>query len=65
MATVNLVVIVDSSHEGETGELRIRPLSHSAQPGALGSHYVTPEELAALTAAVYGQCPPIMLSDRA
>ena len=50
MATVNLVVMVDASHEGEPGELRIRLLSHSTQPGALGSHYATPEELAAVLA---------------
>ena len=27
MAAVNLVVMIDASHEGEPGELRIRPLS--------------------------------------
>lgn len=27
MAAVNLVVMIDANHEGEPGELRIRPLS--------------------------------------
>lgn len=61
MATVDLIVMIDASREGEPGEVRIRPISHSAQPGAVGSHYATPEELAALTAAVYGQCPPVVV----
>ena len=61
MAAANLVVMVDASHEGEPGELRIRTLSSSAHPGAVGTHYTTPEELAALTAAVYGQCPPVVV----
>jgi hydrogenase maturation protease len=61
MAAVNLVVMIDASHEGEPGELRIRPLSLSAQPSAVGTHYTTPEELAALTAVVYGQCPPVVV----
>ncbi len=61
MARVDLIVMIDASLEGEPGEVRIRPLSHSAQPGAVGSHYATPEELAALTAAVYGQCPPVVV----
>jgi hypothetical protein len=27
----------------------------------VGTHYTTPEELAALTAAVYGRCPPVVV----
>ncbi|TMD61285.1 MAG: hypothetical protein E6I97_27485 [Chloroflexi bacterium] len=27
----------------------------------MGAHYTTPEELAALTAAVYGRCPPVVV----
>jgi hydrogenase maturation protease len=61
MAGANLVVMIDASHEGEPGELRIRPLSLPAQPGAVGTHYTTPEELAALTAVVYGRCPPVVV----
>ena len=61
MAAVNLVVMIDASYEGEPGELRMRPLPLSALPGAVGAHYTTPEELAALTAAVYGRCPPIVV----
>src|SRR5205085_3894780 len=61
MAAVDLVVMIDASHEGEPGELRIRPLSFFAQPGPVGTHYTTPEELAALTAVVYGQCPPVVV----
>ena len=61
MAIVNLVVMIDANHEGEPGELRIRTLSLSAQPSAVGTHYSTPEELAALTAIVYGQCPPVFV----
>jgi hydrogenase maturation protease len=63
MAAVNLVVMIDASHEGEPGELCIRPLSLplSTQPSAVGTHYTTPEELAALTAAAYGRCPPVVV----
>ena len=61
IAAVNLVIMIDASHEGEPGEMSIRPLSLSAQPSAVGTHYTTPEELAALTVAVYGQCPPIVV----
>ena len=63
MAAANLVVMIDASHVGEPGELCIRSLSLplSAQPSALGTHYTTPEELAALTAAVYGRCPPVVV----
>jgi hydrogenase maturation protease len=61
MAAADLVVMIDASREGEPGELRIRPLSPSAQPSAVGTHYTTPEELAALTAVVYGHCPPVVL----
>ena len=63
MAAVNLVVMIDASHEGEPGELHIRPLPLplSAQPSAVGAHYTTPEELAALTLAVYGRCPPVFV----
>jgi hydrogenase maturation protease len=61
MAGANLVVMIDASYEGESGELRIRPLSHSAQPGSVGTHHTTPEELAALTSAIYGYCPPVVV----
>ena len=63
MAAVNLVVMIDASHQGEPGELHIRPLPLplSAQPSAVGAHYTTPEELAALTLAVYGRCPPVVI----
>jgi len=61
MAVVNLVIMIDANHEGEPGELRIRTLSLSTQPSAVGTHYTTPEELAALTAIVYGQCPPVVV----
>jgi hydrogenase maturation protease len=61
MAAVNLVIMIDASHAGEPGEMSIRPLSLPAQLGAVGTHYTTPEELAALTVAVYGQCPPIVV----
>src|SRR5436305_6487673 len=44
MAAIDLVVMIDASHEGEPGELRIRPLSLFAQPGPVGTHYTTPEE---------------------
>ena len=61
MANASLVVMVDASHEGKPGELHVRPLSPSAQPGAIGTHHTTPEELAALTTIIYGHCPPVML----
>lgn len=64
MAAANLVVMIDASHEGEPGEVRIHSVSPSAQPGhpgAVGTHFTTPEELAALTAGVFGQCPPVVV----
>lgn len=61
MAAASLVVMIDASREGEPGELRIRPVSLSARPGAVGTHYRTPEELAALTLAIYGQCPQVIV----
>lgn len=59
MAEARLVIMIDASYEGEPGELHIRPVPLSAQPSAVGTHYTTPEELAALTTMIYGQCPPV------
>ena len=61
MANANLVVMIDASYEGSPGELHIRPVSHMAQPGPVGTHYSTPEELTMLTAGVYGRCPPVVV----
>ncbi|HLI05501.1 MAG TPA: hydrogenase maturation protease [Ktedonobacteraceae bacterium] len=61
IAVANLVVLIDASREGEPGEWRIRPLSLATQPGSVGTHHTTPEELAALTTLVYGQCPPMVV----
>ncbi len=61
MADADLVVMIDASHEGESGAVNMRPVSLSAQPSAIGTHYTTPEELAALTASVYGHCPPVVI----
>ena len=61
MAAADLVVMIDASYEGEPGELRIRPVALSDQPGAVGTHYTTPEELAALTAGIYGHCPLVVV----
>jgi len=61
MATVRLVIMIDASYEGEPGELHIRPVPLHAQPSAVGTHYTTPGELAALTTMIYGQCPPVVV----
>jgi hydrogenase maturation protease len=61
MAEVDFVVMIDASHEGEPGEIRIRPLSRAAHPAPVGTHHTTPEELAALTATLSGHCPPVVL----
>jgi hydrogenase maturation protease len=61
MASARLVVMIDASHEGKPGELHIRALLDTAQPSAVGTHYTTPEELAALVIAVYGRCPPVVV----
>jgi hydrogenase maturation protease len=61
MTAADLVVMIDASHEGEPGELHIRPASPCAQPGAIGTHHTTPEELAALTAGLYDRCPPVII----
>jgi hydrogenase maturation protease len=61
MALAGLVILIDASYEGMPGEMHVRPISLSAQPGAVGTHHTTPEELAALTIALYGQCPPVVV----
>lgn len=61
MAAARLVVMIDASREGEPGEVRIREISSAAQASAAGTHHATPEELAALTAIVYGRCPPLLI----
>ncbi len=61
IAAADLVVMIDASHEGEPGTVNMRPVSLSAQPGAIGTHYTTPEELATLTAGIYGHCPPVIV----
>jgi hydrogenase maturation protease len=61
MSTADCVIMIDASRQGAPGELHIRPLAPSAQPGAVGTHHTTPEELAVLTAAVYGHCPPVVV----
>ena len=61
IAAAEVVVMIDASYEGEPGELHIRPVSFSTHPGAVGTHYATPDELAALTTAVYGYCPPVVV----
>ena len=61
MSQASLVVLIDANREGEPGEVRLRPLSSSAQPGSVGTHYTTPEELAALTTSAYTHCPPVVV----
>ncbi len=61
MAGADCVIMIDASREGVPGELHIRPIAPSAHPGAVGTHHTTPEELAVLTTAVYGQCPPVVV----
>lgn len=61
MAAATLVVIIDASREGEPGEVRLRSLFATAQPGAVGTHHTTPEELDTLTRAIYGRCPPVVV----
>ena len=61
MTTADLVVMIDASHAGEPGKLHIRPVSPCSQPGAVGTHHTTPEELAALTVGLYGHCPPVVI----
>jgi hydrogenase maturation protease len=62
MAAARLVVMIDATRAGEPGDVRIRSLSSPAQqPGAVGTHHTTPEELVGLTRAVYGHCPPVVV----
>jgi hydrogenase maturation protease len=64
MARAILVVMIDASREGEPGEVHVHALALPArpdQPGAAGTHLTSPEELAALTTAVYGHCPPVVI----
>jgi hydrogenase maturation protease len=61
ISSASLVVMIDASHEGEPGTLAVRTLAEAAQPSAVGTHYTTPEELAALTTALYGHCPLVMV----
>lgn len=61
MAAARLVVMIDASREGEPGAVRVRDISPSAKAGAAGTHHASPEELVALTTAIYGRCPPVMV----
>src|SRR5579884_3823160 len=61
MTVADLVVLIDANHEGEPGELHTHSVSPCAQPGAVGTHHTTPEELAALTTGLYGHCPPVVV----
>jgi len=61
MAAADLVVLIDASREGEPGELEVRPLSPRPHTGAIGSHHFSPEELLALTTAIYDHCPPAFM----
>jgi hydrogenase maturation protease len=61
MTVADLVVLIDAHHEGEPGELHTRSVSPCSQPGAVGTHHTTPEELAALTTGLYGHCPPVVV----
>lgn len=58
----SLIVMVDASREGVPGEIHVRQLSPILQPpGAIGAHHIVPEELATLTATIYGHCPPVIV----
>jgi hydrogenase maturation protease len=61
MANANLVVLIDASREGEPGELQTRRLSPRPHTGAVGTHHIAPEELLALTTAIYARCPPAVM----
>lgn len=61
IAETKLVIMVDASREGEPGTVCVRPVSPSTQPGAAGTHDTKPEELTALTEAIYGHCPPVVI----
>ena len=61
MAAVRLVVMIDASREGVPGEMRVREISPAARASAAGTHHTSPEELAALTAIIYGRCPSILI----
>lgn len=62
MAQASLVIMLDANREGKPGEIHIRQCARPViEKGALGAHHMVPEELAALTEALYGRCPPIMV----
>lgn len=61
IAQAEFVVMIDAHYMGEPGALVVRPVACSAQPGAVGSHHTTPEELVALTTALYERCPSVTL----
>jgi hydrogenase maturation protease len=62
MAAADLVILIDASRAGEPGELAIRPVSPHPHTGAIGSHHLSPEELLALTTAIYDHCPPAFIA---
>lgn len=60
LAQSSFVVVIDASRNGKPGELKTQPLSIH-EPGLISTHSMTPEELVALTRAVYSRCPPVVL----
>jgi hydrogenase maturation protease len=61
MAAANFVVLIDANREGVPGEFQIRRLSPRLHTGAVGTHHIAPEELLALTTAIYACCPPVVM----
>lgn len=60
LATADLAIFIDASCEGKPGDIHIRQVFPASQIGPVGMHHLTPEELMALTIALYGRCPLVV-----
>jgi hydrogenase maturation protease len=62
LAGASLGIIIDASREGEPGEIRVHSLSSAFRAHRVAeTHATTPEDLAALTHALYSCCPPLVV----
>lgn len=59
IAAACLVILIDASVAGQSGDVQVRRGIPRAQSEVLATHHYTPEALIGLTEALYGTCPPI------
>ena len=61
VSRASLVVLVDALAEGDPGSVSVRRIGSPPPTPITWSHHLTPETLAGLAEALYGQVPPVVL----